>query len=97
MGEILFKNLQVLQRMYELINVFCHPAIAQFLIPDISFVIDYKEMKIAQVKLLNWINQLFQLLNLICIHVYGDVLHGLTGMIMCKNVNNGVSKDSPVS
>ena len=53
----------------------------------ISFVIAYKELQIAQ------INQLFQLLNLIC--AYGDALNGLTCMLMNKNVNNDVSKNFP--
>jgi len=39
------------------------------------------------------INQLSQLLNLFC--AYGDVFYRLTRMLMCKNVNNDVSKDSP--
>ena len=46
-------------------------------------------MKIAQ------IIQLFQLLNLIC--AYGEAFYWLTGMLMSKNVNNDVSKDSPIS
>ena len=53
----------------------------------ISFVITYKELQIAQ------INQLFQLLNLIC--AYGDAFFGLTWMLMNKNVNNDVSKNFP--
>ena len=55
----------------------------------ISFVIACKEVKIAQ------IIQLFQLLNLIC--EYGDAFYWLTSMLMSKNVNNDVSKDSPFS
>ena len=46
-------------------------------------------MKIAQ------IIQLFQLLNLIC--AYSDAFYWLTSMLMSKNVNNDVSKDSPCS
>ena len=56
---------------------------------DISFNIACKELKIAQ------LNQLFQLLHLV--HIYG--LHGfyeLSRMLMRKNVNDDVSKDSPV-
>ena len=40
------------------------------------------------------INQLSQLLNLFC--AYSDVLYELTRMLMSKNVNNDVSKDSNV-
>ena len=53
----------------------------------ISFVFAYKELQIAQ------INQLFQLLNLIC--AYGDAFYGLTCMLMNKNVNNDISKNFP--
>ena len=55
----------------------------------ISFVIACKEVKIAQIM------QLFQLLNLIC--AYSDTLYWLTSMLMSKNVNNDISKDSPFS
>ena len=48
---------------------------------DISFNIACKELKIAQIAQLN---QLFQLLRLV-------------RMLMRKNVNNDVSKDSPIS
>ena len=40
------------------------------------------------------INQLSQLLNLFC--AYSDVFYELTRMLMSKNVNNDVSKDSNV-
>ena len=40
------------------------------------------------------INQLFQLLNFII--AWGDALYGLTFMLMSKNENNDVSKDSPI-
>ena len=55
----------------------------------ISFVIACKEVKIAQIM------QLFQLLNLIC--AYSDTFYWLTSMLMSKNVNNDISKDSPFS
>ena len=53
----------------------------------ISFVFAYKELQIAQ------INQLFQLLNLLC--AYGDAIFELTRMLISKNVNNDITKDSP--
>ena len=37
--------------------------------------------------------QISQLLNLFC--AYGDVVFRLTRMLMSRNVNNDVSKDSP--
>ena len=43
-------------------DLFCPPAISQFLMTDISFNIACKELKIAQIAQLN---QLFQLLHLI--------------------------------
>ena len=46
----------------------------------ISFVITCKELKIAQLAL---INQLFQLLNLI--FAYGDAFYGSTCMLMSRN------------
>ena len=70
--------------------MFCHRAILQIFIAASSFVLNHKELEIAQTV---QINQLFQLLNLIC--VYGDVFYGLTRMLVKKNVNKDVSKDSP--
>ena len=63
---------------------FCHPAISQFLMADISFNIAFKELKIAQIAQLN---QLFQLLQLV--HIYE-----LSRMLMRKNVNIDVCKDA---
>ena len=57
------------------------------MIAYVSFVIDSRELKIAQTV---QINQLFQLLNLTCTH--SDVFCGLTCMLMSKNVNNNVSR-----
>ena len=59
--------------------MFCHPAILQIFIAASSFVLNHKELEIAQTV---QINQLFQLLNLIC--VYGDVFYGLTRMLVKK-------------
>ena len=71
-------------------NVFAtQQIISQFLMAAISFVFACKEVKIVQ------IIQLFQLLNLIS--AYGEAFYWLTGMLMSKNVNNDVSKDSPIS
>ena len=47
-GKIFFEKLENLQRMYELINLFCHPAISQFLMVAISFDIACKELKISR-------------------------------------------------
>ena len=63
--------------------MFCHPAVLQIFIAASSFVLNHKELEIAQTV---QINQLFQLLNLIC--VYGDVFCGLTRMLVSKNLNN---------
>ena len=59
---------------------------------DISFNIACKEMKITQIAQRN---QLFQLLHLV--HIYGHGFFELSLMLMRKNVNNDVSKDSPIS
>ena len=60
---------------------------------DISFNIACKELKIAQIT--HWqVNQLFQRLNLV--HIYGHGFYELSGMLMRKNVNNDVCKDSPI-
>ena len=67
---------------------FCHPVIWQFLN---ATSIDWKELKLEQTA---QINQLFQLLNQIC--VYGHVMYGLPRMLMRKKENNDVSKDLPV-
>ena len=69
----------------------CHTAISQFLTADISFNIVRKELKIAQIA---QIYQLFRLLHLI--HTYGHGVYELSCMLMRKNVNNDVSKDSPI-
>ena len=58
---------------------------------DISFNIAFKELKIAQIAQLN---QLFQLLHLV--HIYGHGFYESSRVLMRKNVNNDVSKDSPI-
>ena len=58
---------------------------------DISFNTVCKELKIAQIVQLN---QLFQLLHLV--HIYGHGFYELSRKLMRKNVNNDVSKDSPI-
>ena len=59
---------------------------------DISFNIACKELKIEQIFELY---QLFQLLHLV--HTYGHSFYELSRMLMRKNVNNGVSKDSHIA
>ena len=59
---------------------------------DISFNIACKELKIAQIAQLN---QLFQLLPLVHIHEHG--FHELSRMLTRKDLNNDVSKDSPIN
>ena len=58
---------------------------------DISFNTACKELKIAQIAQLN---QLFQLLHLA--HIYGHGFYEVGRMLMSKNVNNDVIKDSPI-
>ena len=58
---------------------------------DISFNMACKELKIAHIAQLN---QLFKFLHLN--HIYGQGFFELSGMLMRKNVNNDVSKDSPI-
>ena len=58
---------------------------------DISFNIARKELKIAQIAQLY---QLFRLLHLVLIYSHG--FYELSCMLMRKNVNNDVSKDSPI-
>ena len=60
-------------------SLFCHPAISQFLMADISFNIACKELKIAQIAQLN---ELFQLLHLV--HIYGHGFYELSRMLMRK-------------
>ena len=81
----------MLRRMYGSLT-FCHTAISQFLMADISFNIACKELKIEQIFQLY---QLFQLLHLV--HTYGHSFYELSRMLMRKNVNNGVSKDSHIA
>ena len=56
-----------------------------------SFNIDCKELKIAQIAQLN---QLFLFLHLV--YIYGHGFYELSRMLMRENVNNDVSKDSPI-
>ena len=74
-------------------EIFCHPAISQFLMADVSFNNACKEVKIAQIA---QFNQLFRLLHLV--HIYGCGFYELpvSRMLMRKNVNYDVSKDSPI-
>ena len=58
---------------------------------DISFDVACTELKIA---LIGQLNQLFQLLRLV--YIYGHGFYELSRMLMRKNVNNDVSKDSPI-
>ena len=58
---------------------------------DISFNIARKELKIAQIAQLY---QLFRLLHLV--HIYSHGFYELSCMLMRKNVNNDVSKGSPI-
>ena len=58
---------------------------------DISFNIACKELKIAQIAQRN---QLCQVLHLV--HMYGHGFYELHRMLMRKNVNSDVSKDSPI-
>ena len=58
---------------------------------NISFNIACKELKIAKIPQLN---QLFKLLHLV--HVYRHGFYELSRMLMRKNVNNDVSKESPI-
>ena len=73
-------------------SVFCHTAISQFLVADISFNIACKELKIVQIVQLN---QLFSLEHLV--HIYGHGFCELSRMLVRKNGNNDVSKDSPIA
>ena len=59
---------------------------------DISFNIAFKELKIAEIAQLN---QLFQLLHLV--HIYGHDFYELRRMLIRKNVNNDVNKDSHIA
>ena len=59
---------------------------------DISINISCKELKIAQIAQLI---QLFQLLHLV--PIYDRDFCELRRMLMRKNVNNDVSKDSPIA
>lgn len=63
---------------------------SQCLIVASSILMDCKELKLAQTA---QINELFQLLKLLCVH--SDVFHGLTRTVMSKNLNRDVSKDLP--
>ena len=58
---------------------------------DISFNTARKDLKIAQIAQLN---QFFQLLHLA--HIYGHCFYSVSRMLMSKNVNNDVNKDSSI-
>ena len=71
------KNLNFTENV-RLINFFCHTAISQFLMADISFNIACKELKIAQIAQLN---QLVQFLHLV--HIYGHGFYQLAKKGVC--------------
>ena len=58
---------------------------------NISFNIAYKELKIAKIAQLN---QLFKLLHLV--HIYSHGFYELRRKLTRRNVNNDVSKESPI-
>ena len=58
---------------------------------DISFNIVCKELKIAQIAQLNQLSQHLHL-----VHIYSHGFYELSRMLKRKNVNNDVSKDSPI-
>ena len=60
---------------------------------DILFSIARKELKIAQIA---QCNQLFQLLILVCIYIWPGFLDELSSILMRKDVNNNIKKDSPI-
>ena len=78
--KLSLKNL-TLSKNVCLIDVFATPKISQFSIAAISFVIACNELKITQIV---QINQLFQVLDLIC--EYGDAFYGLTRMLMSRKM-----------
>ena len=59
---------------------------------DISFNIACKELKIAQIAQLNQLSQFLHL-----VHEHGHSFYELSRILMKKNVNNDVSKDSPIT
>ena len=59
---------------------------------DISFNIACKQLKSAQIAQLNQLSQFLHL-----VHVHGHGFYELSHMLMKKNVNNDVSKDSPIT
>ena len=58
----------------------------------ISFNIAFNKLKIAQIV---YVYELFQFLNLV--RIYGHGFFELSRMLMRKNVNNDVSKDSTIN
>ena len=89
--EITFKRVETLQRMSGLINVFATQQFYSFqwlLFPLLLFAKSWKLCKLPK------LTQPFQPLNLIC--SYSKAFYGLTRKIVSKNVNNDVSKDSPI-
>ena len=68
------------------------PAISQFLIAAISFVIDCKDLNVAQTA---QIDQLFPLISNL-IRIYDDFCYGVPCMLMSKNVSNDVTINPPI-
>ena len=71
---------------------FCHPAIFAVFDCCYFFVINCKELKLAQTA---QINQLFQFLKFICI--YDHVFYVLPRMLMSKHVNSDVTMNPPMT
>ena len=58
---------------------------------DISLNVACKELKIARIAQLNQLSQVLHL-----VHMCGHGFYDLSRMLMRKNVNSDVSKDSPI-
>ena len=86
-----FKKSKFYNRMYGSLTLL--PPI-NFAVLDGSYFlhIAFNKLKIAQIV---YVNQLFQFLNLV--RIYGHGFFELSRMLMGKNVNNDVSKDSPIN
>ena len=69
----------------------CNSTISQFSMADISFNNNRAELKIAQIAK---VHQFFPLLNLV--RIYGHGFDESSRMLMRNNVNNDVSKGSPI-
>ena len=75
------------------LSLFCHTAILQFLMADMSFNVACKELKIVQIAQLNQLCQLLHVVHICSNYGFYELIKSYANE---ENVTNDGSKDSPI-